>query len=126
MSDYYFSQSHECFCLESENLAVVSITQYAVDQLGEITYVQLPAVGAHFAKGDAFGEIESVKTVSELYAPAAGVVESINSELDATPELVNEDSLQKGWLLKLRLDQPDELAGLMDKPAYEAYLEGLH
>lgn len=125
MSDYFYTQSHECFRIEGDKSAVVSITQYAVDQLGEITYVQLPSPGTHFAQGDSFGEIESVKTVSELYAPAAGTVTEVNGELDAHPELVNDDSLKQGWLLKLELDNPADTAGMMDKAGYEAYLEGL-
>ncbi|HEY9838883.1 MAG TPA: glycine cleavage system protein GcvH [Candidatus Obscuribacterales bacterium] len=124
MSEYYYSKSHECFRLEGE-IAVVSITEYAVAQLGEITYVQLPGVGKHYASGTPFGEIESVKTVSELYAPAAGEVIEANTALETQPELVNDDPLGQGWLLKLKLDKPGETGDLMDKQAYDAYLEGL-
>lgn len=124
MSEFYFSQSHECFHLDGDT-AVISITPYAVDQLGEITYVQLPTAGAHFAKGDSFGEIESVKTVSELYAPISGIVVEANGELEAHPEKVNEDALGQGWLLKLKPDDSGEFQGLMNQAAYDAYLEGL-
>src|SRR3990167_512508 len=99
MSAYYYTSSHECFELDG-NQATVSITPYAVDQLGEITFVQLPEVGRELSKGESFGEIESVKTVSELYAPLSGKVLAINADLDAQPEKVNEDPQLLGWMLK--------------------------
>lgn len=124
MAQYYFSKSHECFTLDGDT-ATISITAYAVDQLGEITYVQLPAVGKTLKQGDSFGEIESVKTVSELYAPISGTVTAINADLDAQPELVNADTYTQGWMLKLTVSNPDEVAGLMDEAAYQAYIEAL-
>ncbi|PIQ25302.1 glycine cleavage system protein H [bacterium (Candidatus Blackallbacteria) CG17_big_fil_post_rev_8_21_14_2_50_48_46] len=123
-NQYYYTTSHECFSLEGQT-ATVSITEYAVDQLGEITFVQLPEVGRELSKGESFGEIESVKTVSELYAPVSGKVVAINSELDAQPELVNDDSLKLGWMLKIELSQPDEVSQCMDQAAYQEYLDGL-
>lgn len=124
MAHSYFSKSHECFSLDG-NIATVSITPYAVDQLGEITYVQLPAVGKTLKQGESFGEIESVKTVSELYAPISGTVTAVNGDLDAQPELVNADTYTQGWMLKIELSQPDEVAALMDESAYTAYIEAL-
>lgn len=124
MSPYYFSKSHECFCVEGD-IAQVSITAYAVDQLGEITFVQLPEAGKTLKQGESFGEIESVKTVSELYAPVSGSVIAINEALDTEPELINEDSLQLGWMMKLKLSDPNELDSCMDQAAYEEYIDQL-
>lgn len=124
MSEYYYTASHECFELNG-NLATVSITPYAVDQLGEITFVQLPEVGRQLSKGESFGEIESVKTVSELYAPLSGKVVEINSDLDAQPEKVNEDPQALGWMLKLEVSAPDEVSQCMDAAGYQAFLDGL-
>ncbi|MGV3527168.1 MAG: glycine cleavage system protein GcvH [Candidatus Sericytochromatia bacterium] len=123
MSTYYYTQTHECFRLE-DGQAVISITPYAVDQLGEITYVQLPSVGQQLTKGQSFGEIESVKTVSELYAPLSGTVSAVNTALDATPEQINEDPLQVGWLLKVTpADAEQAGADTLDEAAYSAYLD---
>ena len=124
MSLYYYSKSHECFCLDDQ-VAVVSITAYAVDQLGEITFVQLPEVGQTLKRGESFGEIESVKTVSELYSPISGTVLEINDSLDAEPEQINEDSLKQGWMIKLKLSDASEVANYMDQAAYEDYTDQL-
>lgn len=124
MSDYFFTESHECFRIDS-GVAVVSITEYAVEQLGEITYVQLPTVDQALNKGDSFGEIESVKTVSELYAPISGTVTEVNAELEASPEIVNDSPLDKGWMIKLRLEAEPDTSQWMNRAAYDAYLEGL-
>lgn len=124
MSEYFFSESHECFRIDS-GVAVVSITEYAVEQLGEITYVQLPTVDQALNKGDSFGEIESVKTVSELYAPISGTVTEVNAELEASPEIVNDSPLDKGWMIKLRLEAEPDTSQWMNRAAYDAYLEGL-
>lgn len=124
MTDFYFIESHECFCLDGDH-ATVSVSEYAVEQLGEITYVQLPKVGDHLNKGETFGEIESVKTVSDLYSPVSGTVTAINADLDGQPELVNENPLAQGWLLKIKVDAEPNLADYMSKSAYESHLEGL-
>lgn len=126
MSDktFYYTASHECFNLEG-SVATVYITPYAVEQLGEITFVQLPEVGRTLKKGESFGEIESVKTVSELYAPVSGKVIAVNTALDTQPEQVNEDPLHVGWLLKLELADTSEISQCMDAAGYQHYLEGL-
>jgi len=124
MSTYHYSKTHECFRVE-DGEAIVSITAYAVDQLGEVTYVQLPAVGTQVQQGEAFGEIESVKTVSELYAPLSGTVKAINTALDSQPELINEDPLNVGWLLRISLDKLEELNTSLDQAAYEEYIDKL-
>ena len=121
---YYHTRSHECFSLEGQ-IATVSITPYAVDQLGEITFVQLPEVGRELARGESFGDIESVKTVSDLYAPISGKVIEVNTALDSQPERVNQDPLTQGWMLRLEISAPEEVATCMDASAYQQYLDGL-
>lgn len=124
MSTTYYTKSHESFSL-SGNIATVSITPYAVEQLGEITYVQLPEVGKTLAQAQSFGEVESVKTVSELYAPVGGVVREINTVLQDKPELLNEDLAGQGWMLKLELSAPDEVNACMSEADYQAYIAQL-
>lgn len=120
----YFAKSHECFTL-NDGVAVVSLTEYAVDQLGEITYVQLPAEGDSFSQGDVIGEVESVKTVSEIYAPISGTVIKVNTELDEEPELLNEDLANRGWLIHLKTSAPEEAEACLDAAAYQTYIDGL-
>jgi glycine cleavage system H protein len=101
---------------------VVGITDYAQDQLGDIVFVELPKVGASFEKGDVFGVVESVKAVSDLYAPVGGVVVAVNDELADRPELVNEDCYGDGWLIALSPSDPDDLASLLDAAAYAKHV----
>jgi glycine cleavage system H protein len=118
-----YTVDHEWLRGESEE-AVVGITAYAADELGDIVFVELPEVGRRLAAAEAFGVIESVKTASDLYAPAAGEVVAVNESLAASPELVNSDPYGAGWMVRLRLD--DSAAGddLLDAAAYRARLEG--
>lgn len=124
MSDMKFTKDHEYLRLEGD-LAVVGITRYAQEQLGDIVFVELPEIGRAFAKGDEAAVVDSVKAAAEVYAPAGGEVVEVNSELTKNPALVNEDAEGSGWFFKLKLAKPDELAELMDQNAYAAYLEGL-
>jgi glycine cleavage system H protein len=101
---------------------VVGITDYAQDQLGDIVFVELPKLGASVEKGDAFGVIESVKAVSDLYAPLGGVVVAVNDELSNRPELVNEDCYGDGWLIALSPSDPEDLASLLDAAAYAKHV----
>ncbi|NYI47260.1 glycine cleavage system H protein [Nocardioides aromaticivorans] len=102
----------------------VGITDYAQDALGDIVYVSLPEVGATVAAGDACGELESTKSVSDVYAPVSGEIVAVNEALDATPELVNNDPYGAGWLFEVAPATPDELDGLLDAAGYEAQLDG--
>lgn len=122
MSQYYYTKTHECFSVEGD-IATLSITPHAVDQLGEITYVELPKVGASLSAKASFGEIESVKTVSELYAPISGTVTEINTALDSEPERINEDPIAQGWMIKLKMSQPEELNACLSEADYLAYLD---
>jgi glycine cleavage system H protein len=98
---------------------VSGITSFASEQLGDVVYLQLPAVGRSVTRGESFGEIESVKAVSDLYSPLSGEILAINEELDQNPGLVNDDPYGRGWLVRLRPDKPEELDALLDAQAYE-------
>ena len=101
----------------------IGITDYAQEQLGDIVYVSLPAVGDQVEEGSAAGELESTKSVSDVYAPVSGEVVARNEALDATPELVNNDPYGGGWLFEVVPSDPSQLEGLLDAAAYEASLE---
>jgi glycine cleavage system H protein len=125
-TDRFYARTHEWVKIEGDT-AVVGITAFAQEQLGDVVFVELPAVGAEIARDGAMGNIESVKAVSEVFSPVAGTVTAVNSELEAHPELVNQDPFESGWLAKLKV-APGAAAGLMDAAAYEAFLaeEGAH
>jgi len=118
-SELRYAASHEWLKLLDDGTALVGITDYAQSALGDITYVQLPAVGTELAAGAGFGVVESVKAASDLYAPVGGVVVEVNPALDAAPETVNSDPYEAGWMLKLRLANPSEADALNDAAAYE-------
>lgn len=125
--DRKYTLEHEWVLVEDTDagIALVGITHYAQDQLGDVVYLELPAVAAaigHLAK---MGEIESVKAVSDLYSPVSGAVVEVNSRLVREPELVNNDPFGDGWMLRVRMSDPAELDTLMDAAGYEEYLNGL-
>jgi glycine cleavage system H protein len=122
-SDYRYTQEHEWVRLEG-NLATVGITDYAQHELGDVVYVDLPKVGAKLNAGESFGTVESVKAVSDIYAPVSGEVAEVNSGLSETPETINKDPHGKAWLIKLKLANSSEISKLMDATAYEAFLAG--
>ena len=112
-----YSSDHE-WALEEAGVVTVGITHHAQDALGDITYVELPEVGTELEKGDEFGEVESNKSVSQLYAPVDGEVVEINEELDDSPEVINDDPYGAGWMVKIRLSAPDQLSELMNAEIY--------
>lgn len=118
-----FTASHE-FVNPSGDSAVVGISPFAAEQLGDVVYVELPKVGTQLKKGQSFGVVESVKAVSDLYAPADGEVVGINEALNDDPGLVGDDATGKGWMLKLKLADPAQLdhTDLMTPAAYEAFI----
>jgi len=120
----YFTQDHEWIEVDGSN-ATVGITDYAQGQLGDITFVDLPAAGTPVKKGDAPCVVDSVKAASDVYSPASGEVTEANGALDGEPELVNTDPEGAGWLFKLSLSDAGELGGLMDKAAYDEFVAGL-
>jgi len=113
-----YSKEHEWVATEEE-VATIGITDYAQEQLGEIVYVELPAVGDKISKDDAFGVVESVKAVSDIYAPISGTVVEVNQELPESPEMINEDPYGDGWLVKVKVSDGSELDDLLDHDEYE-------
>ena len=109
---------------EHEGAVRIGITHYAQDALGDIVYVSLPEVGATVTAGETCGELESTKSVSDVYAPVSGEIVARNEALDATPELVNNDPYGGGWLFEVVPSDPSQLDGLLDAAAYQASLEG--
>lgn len=120
----YFTQDHEWIDVDGDT-GTVGITDYAQSQLGDITYVDLPAEGAALEKGDAPCVVDSVKAASDVYAPVGGTVSEANAALADQPELVNSDAEGAGWLFRVTLADAGELDGLMDRAAYDAYVAGL-
>lgn len=125
MSEIRFSKDHEWVKLDGDT-ATVGITVYAQEQLGDVVFVDLPAVGKKVEKGKEMAVVESVKAASEVYAPLTGEVVEVNSALADAPATVNEDAMGKGWFAKLKVADKGELSGLMDEAAYKKYVEGLH
>lgn len=120
----YFSKEHEWIEVDGD-IGTVGITEYAQGQLGDITFVELPATGQAVGKGDSVSVVDSVKAASDVYSPVSGTVNAVNGELEGAPELVNSDAEGAGWLYRLTLADAGELDGLMDRAAYDAYVAGL-
>jgi len=116
--DLRYTKEHEWVRVEGD-LAIVGITDYAAHQLGDIVFVELPEAGRSLAQSSAVGVIESVKAVSDLFAPISGEVVEFNSKLSGSPELVNNDPFGKGWMLRIRIADKSQLDGLLDQAAYE-------
>ena len=119
--NYRYTKEHEWISVDG-GLTTIGITDYAQHELGDVVFVELPKPGTKIETGKSFGTVESVKAVSEIYAPASGEVIESNGELQNTPEKINTDPHGTGWLVKVRLTNAAELSGLMDAPAYEAYV----
>jgi glycine cleavage system H protein len=122
--DIRYAEDHEWAKLRG-NTVRVGIDDYAQDQLGDIVFVELPEKGARFAKGDAFGTVESVKAVSELFMPVGGEITAVNAKLQDAPELVNNNPYEEGWMIEVKPDDPAEMEALMSKEAYLEMLKGL-
>jgi glycine cleavage system H protein len=120
----YFTEEHEWIDVEGE-IATIGITDYAQEQLGDIVFVELPAEGATFDKGDDAAVVESVKAASDVFAPVSGEVVEANGTLEDEPALVNSDPEEDGWFFKLRLTDTSELEGLMTEAAYKKFVAGL-
>ncbi len=120
--DRRYTKEHEWVRLEGDR-GTVGITDYAQEQLGDVVFLELPEVGRRLAPGEVFGTVESVKAVSELYAPVAGEVVEVNSALTQKPEVVNSDPHGAAWMMKVKLADPAAVAGLMDARAYQAYVK---
>ena len=118
--DRKYSKEHEWVVSRDDGTALVGVSDFAQNQLGDVVFVELPKVGAALAQFDQMGEIESVKAVSDLYTPVGGEVVEVNADVVAKPELVNEDPYGKGWLIKVRMDNAADLDNLMDAAQYAA------
>lgn len=122
MTTLKYTEDHEWLRAEGEDEVTMGITDHAQNELGDIVFVQLPEVGANFAAGDEAAVIESVKAASELKMPLAGTVVAVNEALADEPGKVNDDPLGDGWFIRVRLDDPAALSGLLDQAAYEALI----
>lgn len=120
-----YTRDHE-WIRKQGDVYVVGITAYAAEQLGDVTYVELPTEGAEVEQGDTVATVESVKAASDVYAPAGGRVCEVNEALEGAPELVNQSPHEAGWFFKLEEVSTNDLRNLMDAGAYEEYVEGLH
>jgi glycine cleavage system H protein len=118
-----YTEEHEWLADKAAGTVRVGITDFAQQQLGDVVFVELPEVGKTVSAGDAVGEVESTKSVSEIFAPVDGEVTAVNSALDGQPELINSDPYGEGWILELTLADADALAGLLDASAYQELTE---
>lgn len=121
MADRKYTSDHEWVVSQGEGLVRIGITNFAQNALGDVVFVQLPAVGTQVSAGEPAGEVESTKSVSEIYAPLAGEVTAVNEELDNSPELINTDPYGDGWIFVLKIEDDAALGELLDEAAYEEY-----
>jgi glycine cleavage system H protein len=124
LKDFRFTKEHEWIKVDGD-IATVGISDYAQKELGDVVYVELPAVGDSFGRGDACSNIESVKAVSDIYAPLSGEITEVNETLENKPEQINTDPYGEGWIFKLKIENPEELKDLMSAEAYDEYLKGI-
>lgn len=122
-ADLKYTKEHEWVRAESSTLMVVGITEYAAAELGDVVFVELPNVGDEVVAMGQFGEIESVKAVSELYSPVSGAVVERNEELADTPEMVNDSAYEAGWMIKVEIQDESQLDALMSAAEYEEFLK---
>lgn len=122
-ADRKYTQEHEWIQADGGD-GTVGVTEFAAHELGDIVFVELPAVGSTFSQGDAVGTIESVKAVADLYLPVSGEIIAVNDAVAASPELLNSDPFGAGWLVKVKLSAPAELDALLDPAAYNELLGG--
>ena len=124
MAQIHYTKDHEYIRVEGGE-GVVGISEHAQSQLGDVVFAEPPPVGKMVKAGDPTAVVESVKAASDVFAPASGEVIAANSEIEATPGLINEDALGRGWLFRIRLADPNEVNALMDEEAYAAFLKTL-
>jgi glycine cleavage system H protein len=124
MTETRFTKDHEYVRVEGD-VAVVGVSDHAQQALGDVVFVELPALGAKLARGDSAAVVESVKAASDVFAPVSGEVVDVNKDVDAQPGLINEDAMGRGWIFKIRLADPKELASLLTEADYEAFLKTL-
>ena len=120
-ADLIYTKEHEWILVEND-IATIGVTDYAQQELGDVVYVELPAEGQELEPKDEFGSVESVKAVSEIYAPIGGTVTEINSDLDDNPELVNDDPYGDAWMIRVKISDKTQLEALMSAEQYEEYI----
>ena len=121
-ADLKYTREHEWVAVQGK-VGTIGITQYAQSELGDIVYVELPKIGTQVVAGERFGTVESVKAVSELYAPASGEVIEVNAALEASPETLNQDPYAEGWIVKIAIANPDEIGALLSAADYRKHVE---
>ena len=121
-ADLKYTREHEWVAVQGK-VGTIGITQYAQSELGDIVYVELPKIGTQVVAGERFGTVESVKAVSELYAPASGEVIEVNAALSDTPETLNQDPYAEGWIVKITIANPDEIGALLSAADYRKHIE---
>jgi len=122
-SELKYTKDHEWVKVEGDQ-AIIGITDYAQGELGDIVYVEIEALGEDLKKEDIFGSVEAVKTVSDLFLPVSGKITEMNEELEDNPELINEDPYEKGWIIKMEIQNPAELEELLDSDSYKDLVGG--
>ena len=122
-SELKYTKDHEWVKVEG-NQAIIGITDYAQGELGDIVYVEIEALGEDLKKEEIFGSVEAVKTVSDLFSPVSGKITEMNEELEDNPELINEDPYEKGWIIKMEIQNPAELEELLDSDSYKDLVGG--
>lgn len=119
-----YTKNHEWTQFDEANgVATIGITNFAQSELGDIVFVELPAVGEEFSAGDTLGTIEAVKTVADVYAPLSGTVTAVNESLDESPEVINEDPYESGWIVKIKVSDKSELGKLLSADKYKALID---
>ena len=122
-SELKYTKDHEWVKVEGDQ-AIIGITDYAQSELGDIVYVEIEALGEDLKKEEIFGSVEAVKTVSDLFLPVSGKIIEMNEELEDNPELINEDPYEKGWIIKMEIQNPAELKELLDSDSYKDLVGG--
>jgi len=123
-TDRMYAETHEWYLLD-DGVVTMGITQYAADELTDITYVELPKVGTRIGAGDAVGDVESVKATSEVFSAVSGKVVAVNNALTEHPELLNDDAFEEGWIAKIEVDSPEPLKSLMNAKEYTSFVKNL-
>lgn len=121
--DIKYTKNHEWIKIENDDIGVVGVTDYAQDQLTDIVFVEFPEIDDQFAKGERVTSIESVKAVSDIYSPVSGVIVEVNSNLEDSPDILNNDPYEEGWIFKIKIEDKTELDDLLDSSAYRILVE---
>ncbi len=124
LASFKFTKEHEWVKLDGD-IATIGISDYAQKELGDVVYIEIPAVGDALAKGDVCSNIESVKAVNDIYTPVSGKIIEVNTDLENSPEKINKDPYNEGWILKIKIENKNDLDELMDSGSYENYLKGI-